>query len=353
MSIYQFSGSVIGLLAATLLHGIALGIVLALVLLVTAVVSSLAALKSTAVVTASAPLRLNSAARTVIASRSLINLGFYTLFGFLFFFVRESLGVADPRTTTGILFLAFTIAGIAGAAIAGRPADRIDKRVVVSIACAAIAIAVGAFALAPTVALALVCAIGAGAAWGAFFTADWAIAYAVLPASALAAAMGVWNLAAALPQVLAPLLTAHIVDAVDARHYGAGPRVALALVVVEFILGTVWLWRLRMPAANSLGARERYDDLRRRNTAALRLDGSLNRRQSAADDHRFGRRNESSVCECTRQEVAVDDVADVVVDETAPKDKPRAHAAEQRFHHERGHGGRRLRDHRKGGWSDG
>ncbi len=248
MSVYQFSGSVLGLLAATLLHGATLGIVLALVLLSTCAVSSIAAARSTPEVTISAPLRLNSAARTVIASRSLINVGFYTLFGFLFFFVRESLGVTNPRTTTGILFLAFTIAGIAGAAIAGRPADRLDKRIVVTIACAAIAVAVSAFALAPTVAVALACAIGAGAAWGAFFTADWAIAYAVLPTSALAAAMGVWNLAAALPQVLAPLLTVRIVDAVNARHFGAGPRVALALVVVEFMLGTAWLWRLRSNA---------------------------------------------------------------------------------------------------------
>ena len=246
MSVHQFSGSVVGLVLTTLLHGLPLGIALAACLaggwFVTD--SHVAQLARTRAV--SAPLRIDANMWTVLISRSLINVGFYTLFGFLFFFVRESLGVADARTTTGILFLAFTIAGVVGAAVAGRPADRLDKRVVVSVACGAIAIAVGAFAAAPTFNVALVCAIGSGAAWGAFFTADWAIAYAVLPRAALASAMGVWNLAAAIPQIIAPAITAPLVTFYDARSAGLGPRIALICVIVEFVVGTAWLWRLRL-----------------------------------------------------------------------------------------------------------
>jgi MFS family permease len=246
MSVHQFSGSVVGLVLTTLLHGVALGIALAACLtagwwLTDSYVARLPRTRA-----AAAPLRIDRDMWTVLVSRALINVGFYTLFGFLFFFVQQSLHVADARTTTGILFLAFTIAGVAGAAAAGRPADRLDKRVVVSAACAAIALAVGAFAAAPTFAVALVCAIGSGAAWGAFFTADWAIAYAVLPRAALASAMGVWNLAIAIPQIAAPAITAPVVDVFNARSAGLGPRVALVLVIVEFVLGTAWLWRLRL-----------------------------------------------------------------------------------------------------------
>jgi len=244
MSTAQFCGSVAGLVLATLLHGLPLGVTLAACLLAGWAVTDAQARRLPLIADAHVPLRLDASARTLIAARAAINVGFYTLFGFLFFFVRESLGVADARTTTGILFLLFTVAGVAGAALAGRPADRLDKRVVVSIAGGAIALAVGAFAAAPTVPVALVCAAGAGAAWGAFFTADWALAYAVLPRGALAAAMGVWNLAAAIPQVLAPAITAPLVTALDARALGWGPRVALCCVIVEFAIGTAWLWRL-------------------------------------------------------------------------------------------------------------
>jgi MFS family permease len=188
---------------------------------------------------------------TILLSRAAINVGFYTLFGFLFFFVRESLRVADARTTTGMLFLAFTIAGVAGAALAGRAADRFDKRLVIGAAAIAIAFAVGAFGLAPNLPVAFFAAAASGCAWGAFFTADWAIAYAVLPRGAMAAAMGVWNLAAAIPQIVAPAITAPLVAALDARHAGAGPRVALLLVAVEFVLGAALLWRL--PALRAAG----------------------------------------------------------------------------------------------------
>jgi MFS family permease len=251
MSVNQFSGSVVGLVLTTLLHGLPLGIALAACLVAGWAVTDTHVARLPRSHTAAAPLRIDADMRTILVSRSLINVGFYTLFGFLFFFVRESLGVADARTTTGILFLAFTIAGVAGAALAGRPADRLDKRVVVSLACAAIALSVGAFATASTFAVALPCAIASGAAWGAFFTADWAIAYAVLPRAALASAMGVWNLAAALPQVAAPAITAPLVDYFDARRAGLGPRIALICVIVEFVIGTVWLWRLRASAVTS------------------------------------------------------------------------------------------------------
>jgi MFS family permease len=249
MSIYQFSGSVVGILLTTQLHGVALGVALALCLAGGWLATDLyLRTQPRAPAVDAAPLRLDANVRTVLASRAFINLGFYTLFGFLFFFVRESLGAPDARTTTGILILAFTIAGVIGAAAAGRPADRLDKRLIVTVACIAIAISVGAFAAAPTVAVSLVCAIASGVAWGAFFTADWSIAYAVLPRNAMAKAMGVWNLALAVPQVAAPAITGPLVAALDARRAGLGPRIALVCVIIEFAIGTVWLWRLRLSA---------------------------------------------------------------------------------------------------------
>ena len=251
MSIYQFAGSVTGLVLTIVLRGAPLGVALAACLVVAWWITDRYVARSTPVAYARAPLRLSADAWTVIVSRALINVGFYTLFGFLFFFVHESLGIPDARSATGILFLVFTIAGVGGAALAGAPADRRDKRVVVSVAAAAIAVAVGVFAAAPSFPIAVACALGAGVAWGAFFTADWAIAYAVLPRTALAAAMGVWNLAAALAQVVAPAITAPLVRVADQRSAGLGPRLALLCVIVEFALGTLCLWRVRMPLLSS------------------------------------------------------------------------------------------------------
>jgi MFS family permease len=244
MSVYQFCGSVAGLAVAAALRGLAAGFALT-VLLAAGFAVTFAHLRALPPSAARATgLRIDRDVATVLVSRGAINVGFYTLFGFLFFFVRESLHVGDARTTTGVLFLVFTVAGVAGAALAGRASDRFDKRTVIGVAAGAIALAVGAFAAAPTVPIAVAAAAASGVAWGAFFTADWAIAYAVLPRGAMAAAMGVWNLAAALPQVAAPAITAPLVAAFDARSAGLGPRVALLAVIVEFAFGAAWLWRL-------------------------------------------------------------------------------------------------------------
>lgn len=256
MSVSSFAGSVTGLLVSVTLTGLAAAGALAAALTGGAALALTHLRALPPIALRPGALRITGAMVTVLASRAAINLGFYTLFGFLFFFVRESLHVTDARTTTGELFLAFTIAGVAGAALAGPAADRIDKRIVVSVAAVAIACAVGAFALALDPAVAFAAATASGCAWGAFFTADWAIAYAVLPRDAMASAMGVWNLAAAIPQILAPAITAPLVTALDERNAGLGPRAALVLVAFEFALGAALLWRL--PALVTSATRRPY-----------------------------------------------------------------------------------------------
>lgn len=246
MSGYQFFGQCTGLLIVSFTHDVVAGLSLAAALAISFAVTFAHLARMPDAATVRPRLRVDRDFRTLLASRGLINLGFYTFVGYMFFFVRDTLHPADPRQTTGILFLAFTIAGVIGATLAGRPSDTIDKRIVVSLAGLAIALTIGALAGASTLPVILIAGTLAGVAWGAFFTADWAIAYVVLPSDAMAAAMGVWNLAAALPQIAAPLLGA----AVFATF---GIRATLILVIVEFALGTLWLWRL--PALTARAAR--------------------------------------------------------------------------------------------------
>jgi MFS family permease len=262
MGTASFAGSVVGLVIAATLSGAVAAVALVLALVGSALVTTSHLRRLPPAPARAAPFRFTRDIVTLLVSRGAINVGFYTLFGFLFFFLRESLHVADARTTTGFVFIAFTLAGVAGAALAGRPADRYDKRAVVGVAAGAIAIAVGAFAAAPNLAVAFAAAVASGIAFGAFFTADWAIAYALLPRGAMAAALGVWNLAAAIPQIIAPALTAPLVVAVDARAAGNGPRVALALVAVEFVAGAAVLWLI--PGARLNGTARQVDPDARR-----------------------------------------------------------------------------------------
>jgi MFS family permease len=278
MSAYQSLGNVLGLLVAGFVHDVRLVVLALAAPLVATCAVTLAALRGRTVlsqasasasaapasaVTASganvsdasasgagarAPgLRLRGPLGTLLISRGLINVGFFTLLGFLLFFVRDSLGVqgADAvKTQTALLFISFTVAAIAGAIAAARPTDRYDKRAVVSVAVAVIVLALALLAMAPNLGVAYAAAVLAGAAWGAFVTADWALASAVLPGGAMATAMGIWNVATTVPQILAPLLTAPLVERASALSPGLGPRLAVALSLLEFAAGAIFIWRL-------------------------------------------------------------------------------------------------------------
>ncbi len=249
MSAYQFLGNACGLVVAGFV-GDARAVVAILggSLLATFAVTYAHVRRLTIRATTFARFAITRNIVELLLSRGLVNVGFYTMLGFLLFFVRDALHVPDVRTMTASLFLAFTVAGIAGAALVARPVDRADPRIVAAAALALIVVAIGVLAAANGLPVAFAAATVAGIAWGAFATADWALACRLLPANAMAAAMGVWNLGTTIPQIVAPILAGAVVARIDAYDRALGPRIALVLALLEMAAGAVWLARVRLPA---------------------------------------------------------------------------------------------------------
>lgn len=187
------------------------------------------------------------ARRTLVdlfVSRFALYVGFYTLLGYVYFYVRDTLGAGSAATAdTGRLLLAFTVAGALGAALAARPSDRADKRVVAGTAGALFALCLLALGLTSSWGVTAGATIGAGVAWGGFLVADWALGCRMMPQTATARAMAIWNLAVAVPQVAAPAF-ATVVLGWASLPATAGPRLALLLGIAEAVTGIVWLMRL-------------------------------------------------------------------------------------------------------------
>ncbi len=245
MAIFTFLGNSAGLVIAGFIKSpIIVATLLGAAILVSCTVTFLHARQLRTMSAASEPLRVETVLQTLLISRGFINIGFYTLMGFLFFYVRDSLTAANVRSQTAILFLIFTLCGVVGAALAARPADTYDKRLVVSVANVIILFSLMLLATAHSMTVAHIAAGSAGVAYGAFFTADWSIACALFPEAALGAAMGLWNIATAVPQIIAPIITAPLVLRFNALQPGWGPRSAVIAATVEFTIGTLWLWRI-------------------------------------------------------------------------------------------------------------
>ncbi len=183
----------------------------------------------------------------LFVSRALMYVGFYTLLGYLLFYVRDVLpkgfGVS-VQLASGACILAFTLFGTLGASLAARPSDRFDERWIVTAGGAVVSIAIAALAVAGTLPVLPGAIALAGCGWGVFLCADWAFACRTLPAGAMATTMAVWNLAVVIPQVLAPLLATAVLVRAGELAGPNGPRIAFGLAAVEIACGVAWIWRL-------------------------------------------------------------------------------------------------------------
>lgn len=196
---------------------------------------------------APAPLRVTRPFVDLFISRALVYAGFYTLLGYLLFYVQGVLGIAalaDAKRHTGILIISFTVVGALGAALAARPSDRLDKRLVATVGAGAFIAALGIFISGSGFSTAVAATLVAGLGWGVFLVADWAIACRVLPPAAMGTAMGIWNVAILLPQIAAPAITLAVLQRLALTGGPLAPRVAFGLALGETVAGIAWLWRL-------------------------------------------------------------------------------------------------------------
>jgi MFS family permease len=235
-------------LAATLGVVPVLGIVLAIGLVFSAAIT-LAHVRRIALrpLPPAAPIIITRTLVNLFVSRAFIFLGFYTMLDYLYFFVASVLPqhfALDATRASGLCILIFTVLSILGAGLAARPADRADERLVVTVggSCIVVALMVLGFGhalpgLPPAIAV-------AGIGWGIFLCADWAFACRLLPPSAMATTMAIWNLAIVGPQMLAPLAASLLLAHIGALTTIEGARYALILAGSEILIGTLWIWRL-------------------------------------------------------------------------------------------------------------
>ncbi len=183
--------------------------------------------------------------RLVLQSRLIINVGFYLVVYFLLFFVQYSLGYSEPASVTASMLGCMVLGGILGGLTIGPRADRGHKLPLIYATCGITGLGMLGFVTMPagSTAMAYLFAMIAGFGFGGFSVVDWSLACNLAPRASSALSMGIWNLAAVVPQVLAPGLFGPISDAI-AGQWGASTayRFVMSCVIIFLALGC---WRLR------------------------------------------------------------------------------------------------------------
>ncbi len=172
--------------------------------------------------------------------RTLVNLG--NAFGttYLFFFLQDSLHVADPEGSLVTLTLIYLVFTLVATYLAGFASDRSGKRRrYVAMASGLQAIACFVLAFFPSFGTAMVSAGLLGAGYGAFMSVDQALVTAVLP-SALSRAkdLGIMNAGSAGPQALAPLGASLVIGSLG------GYGVLFGVAGVTTVLGAAMVYRI-------------------------------------------------------------------------------------------------------------
>jgi MFS family permease len=241
----QIAGVVLGTAVAVAAADVRLGY-LALAVAVPALLAALVIVHREPPVTAvtagaSTRPRITAPFAWVLLLRFLFNLANALLLVYLYYYLDDRVGVPEPDTLVLVVTVVNVVVTAAAAIAGGVLSDRLRRRRVF-VAGAALVLAAGfvLLALVPTVPAALTGAVLLGAGWGLFVAVDLAIVTGVLPdAGSQATMLGVANVAASLPQLLAPALAALLVT-----RLGGYPTLYLCAAAVA-LLALACLPRLR------------------------------------------------------------------------------------------------------------
>jgi MFS family permease len=184
------------------------------------------------------------------ATRALVMMGIATIQPWLGLYFKEVLGRSDWATLAGLWGLTVLAGAIVPGVVGGHLSDRIHRRkpfVYAAGIVMALVASVLLFGLLTNVVLIFVLGAIFGIGYGMYVAVDWALACDVLPDREKSSGrdMGLWHIAFTLPTALAPSLFGQVLQTFNASGGFLGFRLVFAGAVVWFVLGTLFVSRIR------------------------------------------------------------------------------------------------------------
>ncbi len=197
----------------------------------------------------------------LMLSRTCILFGYYTFIFFIYRFAKTNLGVGEHRELAAVLLAAIIVGAVAGNIAGGKLSDIIGKRRVIYAGMAVSIALMIPLIFARHIQEALYYGVFLGVGWGAFIAADWAFAFTLIPKERTARYMGLWDLTALAPQMVAPALSGLARDyllkvipgqgmAAEAEAY----RFIFSFAILFFIAGLVVLGFVHEPGKQEAAA---------------------------------------------------------------------------------------------------
>jgi Na+/melibiose symporter-like transporter len=187
----------------------------------------------------------------VLVTRLFGNMGIWSIFTFLLYYLQDVIGIRHPTGLLNGLLGVGVVLAIPASLLGARLADRHGAVPVVRLTSwimASAAIGFVLLALHPNLWLVIAVGLVFCAAYGSYQAVDWALALQVLPDDACSGKdMGIWQVSMVLPQILGPAATGWMLSWVKA-FAGTGPAYVAAFVIAAgwFVLAAWLVSRIRI-----------------------------------------------------------------------------------------------------------
>jgi len=187
----------------------------------------------------------------VILTRFFEDMGVYSILPFFQYYYKDSLQCTDDQASlySSLTVATIVLTSIPATIITGKLSDKVGRKIMVyfstgimAFGCAILCIV----AYHPSLVASLVLAGVIGIGYGSYQSVDWALALDVLPPGAnIAKDMGIWHLAFVLPQVIAPVITGAILQAVKKSTIPGAYATVFGITGAWFLLATVFVYPVR------------------------------------------------------------------------------------------------------------
>jgi len=189
--------------------------------------------------------RLNRDFVWFLVSRLLVLLAFSTLQKFALYFLMDVVGITSPAAVTADLLIAVGVGMLVMVYPAGRLSDKLDRRLIIIISGLVGALGMLLLLFSQSYVYIMLCGAILGLSFGAFMSANWALATDLVAKGEEARYLGLTNLATAGGSALTLFIIGPLIDLFNTHHPGLGYRMMFLVCLVCLVAGSLLVLKIK------------------------------------------------------------------------------------------------------------
>ncbi|MBA7563242.1 hypothetical protein ES708_04897 [subsurface metagenome] len=183
-----------------------------------------------------------------LVSRLFILMAFSALQKFALYFLMDVVGITSPAAVTADLLIVVGVCMVAAVYPAGRLSDKVGRKPIVVSSGLLGALGIMLLFFSPSYGYIMLCGALLGFSFGAFMSANWALATDLLPKGEEAQYLGLTNLATAGGSALTLFIIGPMIDFFNAYDPGLGYKAMFLVCFIFLVVGSLLVLKIKRQA---------------------------------------------------------------------------------------------------------